>query len=65
MGGEKEEKTKYIKKEMPQLDIVTFVTQVFWLVVGISLLYTVVINREGVIVGISRILKVRNKSVNN
>ena len=50
---------------MPQLDIVTFVTQVFWLVLGISILYTVVVNREGVVVGISRILKVRNKSVNN
>lgn len=64
MGG-REGREDEVYKEMPQLDIVTFVTQVFWLVVGISLLYTVVINREGVIVGISRILKVRNKSVNN
>lgn len=50
---------------MPQLDLVTYVTQVFWLAVGIGLLYTVVVNREGVIVGVSRILKTRNKSVNN
>lgn len=46
---------------MAQLDMSTFMTQVFWLMVIVGVYYTIVEGENGMKEQISRILKVRGK----
>jgi hypothetical protein len=46
---------------MPQIDTVTFLSQLFWITVGFFTFYSIVIS--GVVPRIARILKVRAKKV--
>lgn len=46
---------------MPQLDLMTLTTQVFWLLVFVVIVYSVFVHKEGVLHNISRVLKLRRK----
>jgi len=46
---------------MAQLDIATYSTQVFWLIVVGSIFYGVMVGKGGVVKNMSRMLKVRRK----
>lgn len=48
------------RKEMPQLDIGSYLPQVFWLVICISVLYT---GMSSVVESISKMLKSREKKI--
>ena len=46
---------------MPQLDLMTLTTQVFWLLVFVVVLYSIFVHKEGVLHRVSKVLKLRRK----
>ena len=46
---------------MPQLDLVTFSMEVIWLVIGLVIVYSSIIGKEGIIGRLSLVMKVRRK----
>jgi len=48
---------------MPQLDLVTFSLQVFWLGLGLFLFYSFIIGDSGIVDKVSKVLKARKKNL--